>query len=200
MGLFDLNNRSDSGDAGRIPPGQIETKKFPVLSYLPTPTFDPDTWDFSITGAVEHELSWSWDEFLALPYSELTADFHCVTTWSRLDNEWGGVLLKDLLASAQPDANAMHIMAHCTEGYATNVPLEKAMLPDAILAYKHDGETLDADHGGPLRLVIPSLYAWKSAKWVRRIEVMVDDRPGFWEQNGYHNDADPWNEERYSNF
>ena len=181
----------------RTPPGQTLTDKFPILTYGPTPTFDPGTWDFRMWGLVENEVRWSYSEFMALPPTKVVADFHCVTRWSRLDNEWEGVSFRELLTHVTPLPDAAFVMIHCDGGYTTNLSIEALVDDDVLFAYHHDGEDLDPEHGWPLRSIVPKLYAWKSAKWVRGLEFMSHDRPGFWEQNGYHMNGDPWTEERY---
>ena len=180
-----------------VPPGQFVTSKFPVLTYGPTPRISPDSWRFRITGLVEVERDLDWQQFMALPQSVVTADFHCVTQWSRLDNTWQGVLAKDVLALAPPRPEARFVMAHCYGGYSTNLPLEALTEHNVLFAHTHEGQPLEEAHGGPLRLVVPSLYAWKSAKWVNGLEFMAEDRPGFWESRGYHIRGDPWREERF---
>jgi DMSO/TMAO reductase YedYZ molybdopterin-dependent catalytic subunit len=184
--------------AKRIPPGQYLVEKFPVLSYGPTPKFDAAKWDFRVFGRVEEELRLSLDEFRRLPASVQIADFHCVTTWSRLDNVWEGVRTADLVKLVKPMPDARFVIVHCDGGYTTNLPLSEFLDRDVMLAWRHDGHDLEPDHGWPLRLVVPKLYGWKSAKWVRAIEFLPHDRRGFWEVRGYHNHADPWTEERYS--
>jgi DMSO/TMAO reductase YedYZ molybdopterin-dependent catalytic subunit len=184
--------------ADRIPPGQYLTDKFPVLSYGPTPRFNPARWDFRVLGMVESELRLSYQEFRALPQTRQVSDFHCVTTWSRLDNEWEGVKVLDLMKLVRLKPEARYVIVHCDGGYTANLPLNEFLDDDVILAHRHDGRDLDPDHGYPLRLVVPKLYGWKSAKWVRAIEFTDLDRRGFWEVRGYHNHADPWREERYS--
>ena len=184
--------------AERIPPGQSLVDKFPVLSYGPTPRFNPRKWDFRVFGMVEQELRFSYEEFRALPPSRQRADFHCVTTWSKLDNLWEGVRVADLMTRVRLKPEARYVIVHCDGGYTTNLPLEEFVDEDVMLAWRHDGHDLEPDHGWPLRLVVPKLYGWKSAKWVRAIEFSFEDRRGFWEVRGYHNHADPWTEERYS--
>jgi DMSO/TMAO reductase YedYZ molybdopterin-dependent catalytic subunit len=184
--------------AARVPPGQHLVEDFPVLSYGPTPRFNPQKWDFRIFGMVEEELRFSYQEFRALPPGQLRADFHCVTKWSRLDNLWEGVRVVDLMAAVRLKPEARYVIVHCDGGYATNLPLEEFADEDVMLAWRHDGRDLEPDHGWPLRLVVPKLYGWKSAKWVRAIEFALADRRGFWEVRGYHNHADPWTQERYS--
>ena len=182
----------------RIPPGQYLTTKFPVLTYGPVPGFNPQTWDFRVFGQVEEPLRLSYTEFCTLPRSKQVADFHCVTTWSRLDNVWEGVMVSDLMKLVKLKPGVRFVLMHCDGGYTTNLPLENFLEPHVMLADRHDGQELSPDHGFPLRLVVPKLYAWKSAKWVRAIEFLAQDQRGFWEVRGYHNRADPWLEERYS--
>lgn len=182
----------------RIPPGQFLTDKFPVLTYGPTPRFNPKAWDFKVLGLVEKPLKFSYEEFRALPQTKIVADFHCVTTWSRLDNAWEGVKVLDLMTRVKLTREARYAIIHCDGGYTTNLPLNEFLDDDVLLAHRRDGRDLDADHGFPLRLIVPKLYGWKSAKWVRAIEFSDLDRRGFWEVRGYHNHADPWTEERYS--
>ena len=161
------------------------------------PRFDPATWDFRAGGLVESPLTLSWPEFLALPRTEVTSDFHCVTRWSTFDNRWEGVAFKDLVGLVRPRPTAAFVVAHCDAGYTTSLPVEVLADSDVLIAYRHDGVDLPAEHGGPLRLVVPKRYAWKSAKWLEGLEWAERDRLGFWEQNGYNNSADPWLEERY---
>jgi DMSO/TMAO reductase YedYZ molybdopterin-dependent catalytic subunit len=182
----------------RLPPGQTLVTNFPVLSYGPTPRFNPAKWDFRMMGLVERPLRFSWEEFRALPRTRQVADFHCVTTWSRYDNQWEGVKTRALAAAAGFKPDAKFVVVLCDGGYTTNLPLDEFLDDDVLLAYRHDGKDLEPDHGWPLRLVVPKLYAWKSAKWVRAIEFTARDRRGFWEVRGYHNHGDPWTEERYS--
>src|ERR1700719_905115 len=184
--------------AARVPPGQILTDKFPVLTYGPTPRFDPKTWDFKVVGLVEKPLRFSYEEFRALPQSREVADFHCVTTWSRLDNTWEGVKVADLMKLVKLSPEVRHVIVHCDGDYTTNLPLNEFLDDDVMLAHRHDGRDLEPDHGFPLRLIVPKLYGWKSAKWVRAIEFTDIDRRGFWEVRGYHNHADPWTAEGYS--
>jgi DMSO/TMAO reductase YedYZ molybdopterin-dependent catalytic subunit len=188
--LGDINNR--------VPPGQSLTTKFPVLTYGPVPRFNPQSWDLRILGEVEQPLRFSYQEFRALPRGKMVADFHCVTTWSRLDNVWEGVRVADLMKLVKLKPAAGFVLIHCDAGYTTNLALNYFLDDDVMLADRHDGQDLTPDHGFPLRLVVPKLYAWKSAKWVRAIEFLTNDSRGFWEVRGYHNRADPWLEERYS--
>ncbi|GLV58848.1 oxidoreductase [Dictyobacter sp. S3.2.2.5] len=190
-----VEKRPDGLD--RLPAGQYLTKKWPVLSYERTPSGIPTDWKFKITGLVEQPLELSWDEFLALPHTTMTSDFHCVTTWSRYDNTWEGVHIREILQRAKPLPDAHFVMAHSWTGYTTNLPLENLDDDDVMIVLKHDGQPLEPDHGGPVRLLVPKLYAYKSAKWLDGLEFMERDRPGFWEQRGYHNRANPWKEERY---
>jgi DMSO/TMAO reductase YedYZ molybdopterin-dependent catalytic subunit len=182
----------------RLPPGQSLTEHFPVLTFGPTPRFDSATWDFRVVGMVEESLHFDYHQFRALPQTTQVSDFHCVTTWTRLDNQWEGVSIKDLMTRVKLTPGVAHVIVHCDGGYATNVPLETFLDDDVFLAHRHDGVDLEPEHGWPLRLIVPKLYAWKSAKWVRAIEFADLDRRGFWEVRGYHNHADPWSEERYS--
>ena len=184
--------------ARRTPPGQVLTTKWPVLTYGRTPRFDPARWSFRCSGLVEQEMTWSWPEFLALPRAQLTCDIHCVTHWSRLDNRFEGVPVREIVKRVRPRPEAKYVMVHADPDYTTNLALEDLMGDDVLLALRHDGADLAPDHGGPLRLVVPKLYFWKSAKWVRGFEFLDVNPPGFWELNGYHMHADPWAEERYS--
>jgi DMSO/TMAO reductase YedYZ molybdopterin-dependent catalytic subunit len=185
-------------DAGRLPPGQSLTLKWPVLHTGSVPSFDPRTWDFRIFGLVDAPRRFSWEEFSRLPQSEVLADMHCVTRWSRFDNRWGGVLATDLMLKVKLRLEAKHVMVHAEQGYTANLPLADFLRPTTILALRHNGEPLVADHGYPLRLVVPHLYAWKSVKWVRAVEFLDRELPGFWEHNGYHIYGDPFKEQRYS--
>ena len=200
--LFEGNRRRELEQemiaAGRLPPGQSLTLKWPVLHYGSVPKFDPARLDFRVYGLVENLLRYSWSEFVRLPRSQRKSDFHCVTRWSRFDNSWGGVALKELLALAKPKASASHVLVHAEEGYTANVPLGDLDHEDVLLATHHDGEPLSGEHGFPLRLIVPHLYAWKSVKWVRGLELLDHDQAGFWEQNGYHMYGDPWKEQRFS--
>ncbi len=182
---------------GRLPPGQSLTQKFPVLTYGPNPPFNEATWDLRVFGEVENEMRWTWKEFLAIPTTTITTDVHCVTRWSKFDTKWEGVLFRDFvkLFGVKPTAN--YVIAHCDYGYTTNVPLDIMLEDNVLLAYKYDDKPLEPDHGGPLRTLVPKLYFWKSAKFLRALEFSAVDKPGFWEQAGYHNDADPWKEERF---
>ncbi len=184
----------------RIPPGQSRTKKWPVLDASGPPRIDLLTWRFRVFGLVQRPFELTWDEFLALPRVKVFSDFHCVTRWSRLGNLWEGVSVRHLMELAGgPAAGATHALAHGYDhGFTTNLPLTDLLSEDALVAISHDGEPLSADHGGPARLVVPLLYAWKSAKWVSGIELLPADRAGFWESNGYHMRGNPWTEERHN--
>jgi len=185
-------------DAGRLPPGQSLTLKWPVLHEGPVPQFDPKAWDFRITGLVEKPVRLGWEEFTRLPMQEVVVDMHCVTRWSRFDVRWEGVPFTEVAKLAQVKPQAKYVMVHADTDYTTNVPLADLMRPTTLFALKENGEPLPPEHGYPVRLVVPHLYAWKSAKWVRGIEFMAEDAPGFWEQNGYNMYGDPFKEERYS--
>ena len=182
----------------RCPPGQTLTTKFPVLHYSHVPAFDENGYRLETKGRVLRPLALRWAEVLALPRVERTSDFHCVTAWSRLDNRWEGIALREVVDRTGVRSDARHALVHSLDGYTTNVPLASLLEDDVLLALRHDGRPLDAEHGGPIRLVVPKLYAWKSAKWVTGIEFLERDRRGFWEERGYHDRADPWREERYS--
>jgi len=182
----------------RVPPGQYQTDKWPVLHYGSVPRVDLATWTFRIFGLVEAPMELSWDQFRALPSVTITTDIHCVTAWSRLGVTFEGVPVKAVLDLAKVRPEAEFMMAHAEAGFEANVPLRYALRDDAVFAWRADGKDLTPDHGWPLRLVIPPLYFWKSAKWIRGIELMAKDRAGFWERNGYHMRGDPWTEERYS--
>jgi DMSO/TMAO reductase YedYZ molybdopterin-dependent catalytic subunit len=183
---------------GRLPPGQSLTLKWPVLHYGSIPQFDPARWDFQIYGLVDVPKRLTWNEFRGLPQTEVTSDFHCVTRWSRLDNTWKGVLFTDVLKLVQPKPQAQFALVLAEEDYTANVPLADLLKPNVLFAFDHDGEPLAPEHGGPLRLIVPHLYAWKSVKWVRGFKLLDYDSLGFWERNGYHAHGDPWKEQRYS--
>lgn len=188
--------------AGRLPDGQSLTEKFPVLTYGPTPKFDPDTWDLRVFGEVEAEKRWTWDEFLKLPTRTITTDIHCVTRWSKFDTTWEGVMFKDFVKEFKITSDARYVIAHCDYGYTTNVSLEDMLDDDVMLAYKYEGKWLKdpelMEHGGPVRTLVPKRYFWKSAKFLRALEFSPVDKPGFWEKSGYHNEGDPFKEERYA--
>ncbi len=187
-----------SREQERVPPGQRATDKFPVLHEGSIPKFDPETWNLRVFGLVGEPLSLSYDEVLALPTTRIVADIHCVTRWSKLDTVWEGVPFQQVVKLARVKPEADFVMVHCEPPYTTNLPLEVLMDDDVLLAYRYDDARLPPEHGYPLRLVVPKRYFWKSAKWVRGLEFMAQDRLGFWEARGYHNDADPWKEERYA--
>jgi len=182
----------------RLPPGQILTDKWPVLNYGAVPKVDLARWDFRIFGLVEQPLKLTWDEFRALPRVQVRSDIHCVTRWSRYDNLWEGVAITEAFRRVVLKPEAKFAIIHADPSYTTNLPLSELIQDDVLLADSHDGQPLAPEHGWPLRLVVPRRYFWKSAKWVRGIECVAADHPGFWEQNGYHNQADPWKEERFS--
>jgi DMSO/TMAO reductase YedYZ molybdopterin-dependent catalytic subunit len=190
---------SDARRPERVPPGQSRTRKWPVLDASGPPAIDLSTWRFQISGRVGAEVAWDWKEFLKLPRVQVFADFHCVTRWSRLGNLWEGVSTRELMRLAGgARAEAHYAMAYGYDrGWTTNLPLADFLADDALVAVLHDGESISTEHGGPARLIVPKLYAWKSAKWVAGVELMEKDRPGFWEANGYHMRGDPWSEERY---
>lgn len=184
----------------RLPPGQVRTDKWPVLHYGSVPRVDLAAWDFRVTGLVEKPARWTWQEFQELPRGLVRSDIHCVTRWSRFDNLWEGVPVREVLARVGVKPDARFAVIHAEQGFTTNLPVAELAQDDVLLADRHDGEPLTPDHGAPLRLVVPRRYFWKSAKWIRSIELVAEDQPGFWERNGYHNDADPWREERFSDW
>jgi DMSO/TMAO reductase YedYZ molybdopterin-dependent catalytic subunit len=184
------------GPSDRVPPGQYVTRDFPVLSAGPTPRIPEADWRLEIVGQVDGPLAWTWQEFLALPSEDITVDIHCVTKWSKLDTAWRGVSVDILLQGIETGAD--YVMAHSYGGYTTNLPLEDVTDGKAWVAFRYDGEALEPEHGGPARLLVPHLYFWKSAKWLRALELRDSDAPGFWEGYGYHNYGDPWQEQRYA--
>jgi DMSO/TMAO reductase YedYZ molybdopterin-dependent catalytic subunit len=184
-------------ERSRLPPGQIITQKWPVLHYGTVPKVDLERWRFQVSGAVERPFELTWAELQAMPHQETACDIHCVTRWSRYDNVFEGVPVAPLLARAGVQPTARYVLVHAEQGYTTNVPLKDLDRPANLLALRHNGEPLTPEHGGPVRLLIPHLYLWKSAKWVRGFELLEEDYPGFWEKNGYHMRGDPWTEERY---
>jgi len=183
--------------AHRLPPGQALTEKWPVLHYGDVPRFDPSRWDFRVDGLVENPMRWSWEEFQKLPRTSIVTDIHCVTRWSRFDTVFEGVAFKAIYDAVHPKTEARFVMVHAEQGFAANVPLEDLLRDNVLLATHADGSALTPEHGYPLRLVVPHLYLWKSAKWVRGMEFMAADHPGFWERNGYHMYGDPWKEQRF---
>jgi DMSO/TMAO reductase YedYZ molybdopterin-dependent catalytic subunit len=182
--------------AGRVPPGQYVVDDFPVLSAGPTPRTPLSEWTFSIVGEVSEPRRWTWDEFQALPSEMTTADIHCVTKWSKLDTHWEGVSVDTLLDEVETDAS--YVLAFCDGGYTTTLPLEDVTDGKAWVAFAYDHQPLEPEHGGPARLLVPHLYFWKSAKWVRGLELKEEEEPGFWETYGYHLYGDPWREQRYA--
>jgi DMSO/TMAO reductase YedYZ molybdopterin-dependent catalytic subunit len=202
MALFDYKERKDleqkMREEHRLPPGQVATLKWPVLHYGSVPRFDAAKWDFRIYGLVDEAVKLGWKEFNELPKSKTHSDFHCVTRWSRFDNDWEGVKFNEVLKLVQLKPEAKYVLVHAEQGYTANIPLTDLRRDNVLFATHHDGQPLTADHGYPLRLIVPHLYAWKSVKWVRGIELLEREAPGFWEQNGYHMYGDPWKEERFS--
>ena len=191
-----IKEAPDQGFGDRVPPGQFVSQKFPVLTYGPTPKVDLKTWQLRVFGLVDREVELDWEKFTEPGWTTINADFHCVTQWSSLDNTWEGIPFAEVVRLAGPRPEARFVMAHCYGGYTTNLPLEVA-LAEGLFAHKQSGQELGKDHGWPVRLIIPSRYGWKSAKWVNGIELLAEDAPGFWEQRGYNNNADPWHEERF---
>ncbi|MBI1262344.1 MAG: molybdopterin-dependent oxidoreductase [Rhizobiales bacterium] len=193
-----LTGRPDLKRENRLPPGQHLVEKWPVLDLGVQPDLDPQTWKMRIEGLVEKEIILSLADFMALPQSRSVSDIHCVTTWSRYDNQWDGVSSRSILDLVRPKADARHVIFHAYDGYTTNISLDVFAEPDVLLAHSWEGKPLTREHGGPVRAIVPQWYFWKSAKWIRRIEFSATDKPGFWEERGYHNEADPWREQRYS--
>ena len=193
-----VGKRRSTTVANRVPPGQYVVTDFPVLSAGPTPRSPLDQWSFTIDGLVRERVSWSWEEFLQLPSKEYVVDIHCVTKWTKLDTRWKGVSLDTLLEQVELDGKAMYLTAYSDGGYTTNMPLSEVINGQAFVGYEFDGKPLAPEHGGPARLVVPHLYFWKSAKWVRGLLLREADKSGFWESLGYNNHGDPWKEERYS--
>jgi DMSO/TMAO reductase YedYZ molybdopterin-dependent catalytic subunit len=185
-------------DPDRRPPGQSPTLKWPVLSVGPTPVVRPADWILSIDGAVEEPYVLDWQGLMDAPQTRWTGDIHCVTRWSKFGMDWRGVSVEELIARARPLPDATHLLAHSYGGYTTNLPLADVREHPALIAYEAEGVPLEADHGGPARLLVPHLYLWKSAKWIHRLEILEGDQLGFWEENGYHHRGDPWRQERYS--
>jgi len=189
----------DTRRTGRVPPGQSRTRKWPVLDASGPPEISLDRWKFQVTGRVARPVEWNWEEFLKLPRVKVFSDFHCVTRWSRLGNLWEGVSTRELMERAGGALpGARYVLAYGYDsGWTTNLPVEDFLSADALVAFRHDGEPLEVEHGGPARLIVPQLYAWKSAKWVASVEFLNTDQAGFWERNGYHMHGDPWKEERF---
>lgn len=190
-------SRDASRQRSRLPPGQTWTPGFPVLDLGVHPDFDPNTWEMCIFGEVENSEIFSWADFQKLPRAKTTSDFHCVTTWSKQDVRWGGVRMSELIRRVRPTPTANFVIQHSADGYTTNTTIHEATQADALIADELDDRPLPLEHGGPARMVIPTLYAWKSAKFLRALEFSARDKPGYWEMRGYHNDADPWKEERH---
>jgi DMSO/TMAO reductase YedYZ molybdopterin-dependent catalytic subunit len=182
----------------RLPPGQRLVKNWPVLDLGVQPDVRPEAWTLEVAGLVENPVTWTWADFQAQPQVESVSDIHCVTAWSRYDNRWTGVSVLHLLDVVRPKPEARHVVLESHDGYDTNIPLDRFADDDVLLAATWEGKPITREHGGPVRLVLPKLYLWKSAKWLKRIEFLAEDRPGFWELRGYHNEGDPWLEERYS--
>ena len=200
MGFFDRNRDqlvAKGYSPARLPKGQYLTDRFPVLHVGDVPTYEPGEWDLTINGLVDHPFTIGLDELQAMPSVSLTFDIHCVTKWSKFDTTWTGVRVRDLLARAGVQRRATHVLEHAEYGYTTNLPLADISTDEAIVAYAYEGEPIEPIHGGPVRIVVPHLYFWKSAKWVRTIEVRDSDQAGFWERNGYHMYGDPFREQRH---
>ena len=200
MGFFDRNRKEveEKGyDPSRLPPGQYLTERFPVLHVGDVPTYAPGEWNLNIGGLVDNPFTLTFEELTALPSVTLTTDIHCVTKWSKFDTVWRGVKLKDLLDRAGIQSDATHVMGHAEYGYTANLPWEDALLDESMVVWEYEGEPIEPIHGGPVRLLVPNLYFWKSPKWLRGIELMNADKPGFWERNGYHMYGDPFREQRH---
>ncbi len=200
---------ANARDMNRLPPGQSLTQKFPVLHYGPVPKADLASWDFRVFGFVENEVTWSWEAFNELPRTKIVMDIHCVTRWSKVDTEWEGVSVATLVKEGfiRPKPEARFVLQHCEHGYTTNTPLEQVVQPNFLLATHYNGQPLTPDHGYPLRAVVGTFadrsenstaYFWKGGKWLRGLEFLAEDKRGFWEKAGYHNEADPWKEQRFS--
>jgi DMSO/TMAO reductase YedYZ molybdopterin-dependent catalytic subunit len=200
MGFFERNRNAliEKGyDPERLPPGQYFTERYPVLHVGDVPNVDPASWTLRVFGLVREERTFSLDDLRAFPVVDVVVDIHCVTKWSKFDMRWTGVRASDVLEACGIDERATHVLQHAEYGYTTNTPLEEVVADNVLLAWSVDGEPLPAEHGGPLRLVLPRLYFWKSAKWLRGLELLDHDAPGFWERNGYHNVGDPWQQQRF---
>ena len=193
-----LTGRIARPEDQRLPPGQHLTRDWPVLDLGVTPTIGRECWRLDVHGAVEQTLFWDFSQFMAAPQTQFTSDIHCVTTWSRYDNQWQGLATRDLLAACRPRDEARFVVLSSNDGYTTNLALEDFAAEDALLAHGWSGAPLEPEHGGPVRVVVPHLYFWKSAKWLKAIEFLAHDAPGYWEVRGYHNRGDPWTEQRYS--
>lgn len=190
--------RGDQGMQSRLPPGQFLETGFPVLSAGPTPRLSPEDWRFTLKAGVRPVKTWNWDEFNALPQTPMTRDIHCVTTWSKFDTAWEGVLIDDVLAAAGLEPPTGHTLAHSADGYTTNVPTADLLGGRAMIALRYEGKAIEPDHGGPARLLVPHLYFWKSAKWITGLQFTEREELGFWELRGYHAYGDPWREQRYT--
>lgn len=197
LGKF-LTGTTSRPEDSRLPSGQHLVKKWPILDLGQTPNIAKENWHLDIVGAVEFPTTWRWHELMSAPQTHKRSDIHCVTSWSRYDNNWDGVTTHDLLDAVRPKQDATHVLLTSNDGYTTNLTLEDFASPEAMIVHSWEGKPLPLDHGGPVRLVVPHLYFWKSPKWLRKIEFATKDHPGFWEVRGYHNHADPWLEERYS--
>jgi DMSO/TMAO reductase YedYZ molybdopterin-dependent catalytic subunit len=193
----DEHRERDMG-VGRLPPGQVLTQKFPVLTYGGTPRIDLNRWRFQVWGLVDEDKEWTWEEFLALPHKTQTCDIHCVTRWSKLDTTWEGLPFTEVYSLLKLKPEAKFVMIHSYGGYTTNMTLEEMLDDDVMFAFNYEGQPLEPEHGGPMRLLVPKLYFWKSAKWVRGLEFLPENRTGFWEMYGYHMHGDPWLSERFS--
>jgi DMSO/TMAO reductase YedYZ molybdopterin-dependent catalytic subunit len=193
----DQRREHDAG-RGRLPPGQAITHKFPVLTYGSTPHIDLKDWRLKVGGLVAEPREFTWEEFMQLPRQRQVCDIHCVTRWSKLDTVWEGVPFREIAKLVKPKPEARFVMQHAFGDYTTNVPLEELLDDDVLLVFKYDDKPLEPEHGGPVRMLVPKLYFWKSAKWLQGLEFMAEDKPGFWETYGYHNHGDPWTEERFS--
>ena len=197
---FDFFNRGrrTAEHEGRVPPGQVVTQKFPVLHYGSVPSYpDMAHWDFRVWGLVENPVTVSWEQLRALPQREISTDIHCVTRWSKLDTVWTGTLFRDIAELVRPRPEANFVLAHAESNFTANIPLDVLMDDDVLIAHSFNREPLEPEHGYPLRLLVPKRYFWKSAKWLRGLEFLPEDKPGFWEDAGYHMNGDPWKEERY---
>jgi len=200
VGFFDRNREEVAAkglDPSRLPPGQYLTERFPVLHVGDVPEYAPGEWSLTVSGMVEEPFTLSFEELTALPSVTLTTDIHCVTKWSKFDTVWRGVRVADLVARAKPSSAATHVMAHAEQGYTANLPLEDLLRDESLVVWEYEGEPIEPIHGGPVRLLVPHLYFWKSPKWLRGIELRDSDKPGFWERNGYHMYGDPFLEQRY---
>jgi len=196
--IINENFRPKREKSERLPPGQYETGDFPVLSLGPTPTISKDDWVVEISGLIENPIRLNWQELSKLPQEAVIKDIHCVTKWSKFDTKWQGVSLDEIIKIVRPNPRATHIIAHSHDNYSTNLPIEDVANGKAFVALSYDGKDIESEHGGPARLLVPHLYFWKSAKWLKRIEFTDRDKPGFWETRGYHNYGDPWSEQRYT--